>query len=97
MERKAFGDGCSLGLPAGGSCEARCPKDESHNRFATGVTVAVTWVVNCWGTWVSTLDDGEEVVIDPPSQGNAWFCYVCGAEAVVGDYSDDGPDIGPDP
>ena len=78
-------------------CKATCPKDGTHNRFVTGVTVAVTWVVNRWGTWVSTPDDDDEVLINPPSQGNAWFCHVCGAEAVVVDCDEDGPDIGPDP
>lgn len=75
---------------------AECPTSKEHYRFVTGVTVMNSWVVTRWGAWVDTLGSDEEVV-DPPSQGNAWFCHECGAQAVVGDCDEDGPDIGPDP
>ena len=75
-------------------CKATCPKDVTHNRFVTVVTETSEWLITRWGQEVERIATDHGVVHHPSR--NAWICHVCGAEAVVVDYEENGPDIGPD-
>jgi hypothetical protein len=61
---------------------AVCPKDPSHNRFATTAHVVQDWVVDEHGNFIRELSTLETT--HGPDTGNIWTCLNCGAEAKVG-------------
>ena len=77
------------------NCKATCPGDRTHNRFVAVVVETSEWVITQWGQEVERIATNHGIV-QHPSQF-AWLCHECGAEAVVVDCDEDGPDIGPDP
>lgn len=62
--------------------KAKCPKDSTHNRFMTSVTLAQDWVVDEFGEWVNSLAE-VSVVVAGPDATTLWTCLECGEEAEV--------------
>jgi len=63
--------------------KAVCPKDPTHKKFVTVVTVTEDWVVDAQGNFLDVPDSSETEVVHKPDPGNTWTCAECGEQARV--------------
>lgn len=63
--------------------KATCPKDKTHKKFITVVTVTEDWVVDAQGNFIDVPDNSESEVVHGPNSDNTWTCAECGTQARV--------------
>ena len=56
-----------------------CPNGCDDN-FEASAVVIQTWKVDCYGEFISVIDDCSEVY-DQPDMENIWNCVKCGYDA----------------
>jgi len=72
--------------------KATCPNDPNHKEFITVAHVTEDWVVDPYGNFVKIWDRNQTEVVADPHPDNTWNCAVCGAEATVDRYAEEGED-----
>lgn len=70
--------------------KATCPNDPNHKEFITVAHVTEDWVVDPYGNFVEIYDQNQTEVVADPHPDNYWTCKVCGAQATVDRYAEEG-------